>query len=119
MKFLAYLNVNMPANRVAADTVIFDVGEVGDKMYIVREGVVHIQQDDTVLEKCAVGACFGEMSLIDNSPRHARAVAQTACQLVVIDKARFLSLIRESPMFALEIMHIIAERIRKMNRKLD
>jgi CRP-like cAMP-binding protein len=53
------------------------------------------------------------MSLIDDSPRSADAVAKTACVLAPVDERRFLFLVHETPMFALHVMSVMAERLRK------
>ncbi|MBC7869334.1 MAG: Crp/Fnr family transcriptional regulator [Chitinophagaceae bacterium] len=98
-----------------AGQVIFDEGQSGDKMYAVKEGIVDVVHKDRVLESIDAGAFFGEMALIDSAPRSAMAVAQTDCKIVVVDKAHFLFLVQETPTFALQVMHIMANRLRVMN----
>jgi CRP-like cAMP-binding protein len=60
---------------------------------------------------------MGEMALIDSQPRSATAVALTDCSLAVIDEKRFLFMVHETPFFALDIMRILAERLRQMNAR--
>ena len=55
---------------------------------------------------------FGEMAIIDSSPRSATAVAVADTKLAVIDRGRFLFLVQETPMFALQVMSSIAKRLR-------
>ena len=55
---------------------------------------------------------FGEMAIVDSSPRSATVVAVTDTKLAVIDRHRFLFLVQETPMFALQVMSSIAERLR-------
>jgi CRP-like cAMP-binding protein len=55
---------------------------------------------------------FGEMALVGSSPRSATAVAVTDCTLAVINKHRFLFLVQETPMFALQVMPAMASRTR-------
>jgi CRP-like cAMP-binding protein len=107
-------------NRNAADAVafkagqtIFDVGEEAEMMYIVVEGEVEIQLNGRLLQTVEAQDVFGEMALVDNSPRSAKAVAKTDCQLAGIDKERFLILVEKNPDFALEVMQIMAERLRR------
>lgn len=101
-----------------AGEVIFDVGEAGDVMYAVREGEVEIVIRDHLLEVCKPGDHFGEMALVDGSNRAARAVARTDVTLVVVDRQHFLFLVQETPTFALQAMHRLAERVRGFNRKV-
>ena len=61
---------------------------------------------------------FGEMALIDGSPRSATAVASEACELAPIDKAAFAHLVRQDPDFALRVMRLLAQRLRQMNESL-
>jgi CRP-like cAMP-binding protein len=59
---------------------------------------------------------FGEMVLIDSNPR-AAAVASTACKLVPVSQKRFLFMVQQTPHFSLQIMKVIAERLRKMDAR--
>ena len=56
---------------------------------------------------------FGEMALIDREPRSATAIAETDCELVVIDKRRFWFLVQETPYFAEIVMRVMADRLRR------
>jgi CRP/FNR family cyclic AMP-dependent transcriptional regulator len=55
------------------------------------------------------------MAIVDGSPRSATAVAVTDTKLAVIDRHRFLFLVQETPMFALQVMSSLAERLRAAN----
>jgi len=57
---------------------------------------------------------FGEMALIDDGPRSAAALANEATEASAIDKAMFVQLVREEPEFALRVMRLLTERIRRM-----
>ncbi|HEX5629570.1 MAG TPA: cyclic nucleotide-binding domain-containing protein, partial [Usitatibacteraceae bacterium] len=93
-------------------------GEEGRHMYVVLEGSVRLSVTGRTVEKVAKGGVFGEMALIDSAPRSATATAFTACKLAPVTAARFKSLVQESPDFALEIMRVMAARLRSMDRRL-
>jgi CRP-like cAMP-binding protein len=95
--------------------VIFTAGSPGDVMYVVKEGEVEVLVRDRVVETIGPGGILGEMALIDHSPRSASARAKTDCQLVPIAEARFAYLIQETPYFAIEVMRVMARRLRHMN----
>ena len=95
-----------------ADATIFSKGDQGGYMYIVMEGEVDILADGTYIRTLGAGDIFGEMSLIDDSPRSADVVARTDCILVPVDERRFLFLVHETPMFALHVMGVMADRLR-------
>jgi CRP-like cAMP-binding protein len=65
-----------------------------------------------VVHKLCADDVFGEMSVVDSSPRSATAVAVTDTKLAVIDRRMFLFLVHETPMFALQVMSTMAERLR-------
>ena len=97
---------------VPAGTVIFAEGASGAEMFGVVEGEVELRLPNGMVRRLGPDETFGEMAIVDNSPRSATAVAVTDTKLAVIDRHRFLSLVQETPMFALQVMSSIAERLR-------
>ena len=97
---------------VPADTVVFQEGDPGDEMYGIVEGEIQLRKTDRVIADLGVDDVFGEMALVDSSPRSATAVATTNAVLAVIDRHRFLFLVQETPMFALQVMSAMADRFR-------
>jgi CRP-like cAMP-binding protein len=85
-------------------------------MYVVRSGAVDVISFGQVLDRIGAGGVFGEMALIDDAPRAAAALASEPTEVVVIDKPTFLALIAEEPEFALQIMKLMAERVRRKPR---
>ena len=102
-----------------AGATIFEAEEPGDVMYVVVEGEVEIRLNGQVLETVQAGGMFGEMALIDNMPRSAAAVARTGCKLARVDQERFMYLIQNTPTFAIQIMRIMSDRLRRQNRQAD
>ena len=101
----------------APGEVIFRAMDMGAEMYVVLEGQVELTMGPTVLETLGPGEPFGEMALIDQAPRVATAVAKTSCKLAVIPERRFLFLIQTAPQFALQIMKVMTDRLRKANER--
>jgi CRP/FNR family transcriptional regulator, cyclic AMP receptor protein len=106
------------AKAFAPGETIFVEGDAGDLMYVVIEGSVRLSVTGRTLEKVGTGSVFGEMALIDAAPRSATATALTACTLAPVTAQRFKDLVRESPEFALDIMRVMAARLRSMDRRL-
>lgn len=104
--------------RVAADNYIFRRGEAAEGMYLIIEGEVDLMLDDTVIETAKEGSFIGEMALIDEAPRSASARARGECRVFRIDEARFQSLVKETPSFALQIMKTLARRLRNMDARV-
>jgi CRP/FNR family transcriptional regulator, cyclic AMP receptor protein len=100
---------------VPAGTVIFEEGASGVEMFGVVEGEVEVRLPNGAVHRLGPDDTFGEMAIVDASPRSATAVAVTDTKLAVIDRHRFLSLVQETPMFALQVMSSMAERLRAAN----
>jgi CRP/FNR family cyclic AMP-dependent transcriptional regulator len=105
--------------------VIFEEGSTGSEMYLIHSGRVQlsVRQDGTEQKPLVVlgpGDFFGEMALVDDSPRSATASAvEDNTELIVIDRARFLFMVRQQPEFALSLMHTLCQRLRSMDRRLS
>lgn len=103
----------------ATGTTIFKEGDAGDVMYVVVEGEVNLIVHGTLVETLKPGGMFGEMALLaKKEPRSASAVAATDCKLSPIDAKRFMFLIQQTPYFALQLMQVVADRLREMDKRL-
>ncbi len=98
--------------------VIFREGDPGDCLYVIREGAVDITLGNRVLKLMQPGEIFGEMSLIDGEPRSANAVARAETTVIPITEEQFLFLIGKLPYFAINVMRVLAVRLREMNRAI-
>jgi CRP/FNR family cyclic AMP-dependent transcriptional regulator len=111
----------------AAGTRLFSYGEPGDKLYILVEGKVRISREvggmgEEALAVLGPGDVFGEMSLLDESPRSADAHAHEKCRLLVITKDAFDDLLFLHKDLAYEVLwscvRMLASRLRETNDKL-
>jgi CRP-like cAMP-binding protein len=108
----------------AQGEVILRVGEAGDSLYLVRDGMVSVQicADDGCPTELAVlrdGAFFGEMSLLTGSPRAATVVARQDTDCYVIDSTLFQQVIAKNDSLAHEISHILAARAAELAHKRE
>lgn len=103
--------------KYPAGHVIFKEGEPGKEMYVVSSGAVELRLGERRLEAIEPGGILGEMALVDSSPRSATAVAATDCELVAIDEKRFQFLLQRVPFFAIEVMRVMAQRLRRLSRE--
>jgi CRP/FNR family transcriptional regulator, cyclic AMP receptor protein len=97
--------------------VIFNEGDAGDYMFIVQEGLVDIILNGKVVETVGEGGILGEMALVDQESRSAGAVAKTDCRVVPVSQKQFTFMVQETPYFALQVMHIMAERLRRQHER--
>ena len=96
-----------------AGTVIFEAGSVGEEMLGVIDGKVELRIPSGRVVTLGPDDTFGEMAIVDGSPRAATAVAVEDSTLAVIDRKVFLFLVGETPTFALAVMSSLAERVRE------
>ena len=113
--FQMLANAGFPPARYAAGDVIFSEGDKGDAMFVVRTGEVTIERGGRVMETLSGGGVFGEMALIDGSPRSATVRAKTDCEVAPINEKTFLFLVHETPFFAIAVMRTLADRLRRMD----
>jgi CRP/FNR family transcriptional regulator, cyclic AMP receptor protein len=97
----------------AEGQIIFEECEPAAEMYIVREGSVTLKKGSQIIETLGPGEIFGEMALIDPAPRSATALAGPGCLLAVVNEQTFGQLVQKVPGFALELMRLLARRLRK------
>ncbi|HEC79311.1 MAG TPA: Crp/Fnr family transcriptional regulator [candidate division WOR-3 bacterium] len=101
--------------------VLFEEGDKGDVMYLIREGKIKITkgkgEDEKVLAVLKEGDFFGEMAIIDGSPRSASAIATTPVSLLVIDKETFKSKIKENPLIEY-VLETLSRRLRTTDEQI-
>ena len=117
MDVLAIFNGSPNGRRYGAGDVIFNVGDAAHEMYVLLEGNVDIKVDGRTIEELGPGGVFGEMAIVDSAPRSADAVARTDVLVEPIDEAWFRHLIRQSPVFGLHVMSVMAQRLRRHMRQ--
>ena len=97
----------------AAGEVIFQAGNDSDKMYVVVGGELHFTLHGNEVDIFTAGDLFGEMGVVENRPRNGTVTAVTDCTLILIDRLRFATLIREHPGFATRVMAVISARLNR------
>jgi signal transduction histidine kinase len=115
-KFLAECREEAFGSQV----VIFHEGDAPDRFYVLLEGQVEIWKDfgtpyADILAIRGPGACFGEMSLIDELPRSATVRTTTPIRVVSLEKPHFRKVIEQNPPVALLIMRTVSQMIRVSN----
>jgi CRP/FNR family cyclic AMP-dependent transcriptional regulator len=111
--------------RYRKSEIIFEEGSTGGEMYLIHSGrvLLSVKRDEAKQVPLIVlnpGDFFGEMALVDDSPRSTTASAvDDDTELIVMDRARFLFMVRQQPEFALSLMHTLCQRLRDMDTRLS
>ncbi len=95
--------------------VLFSAGDVGDEMYGVISGLFELRRGDRVVQRVGPDGTFGELAIIDASPRTLTAVAVESSEIAVINRHEFLFLVHETPTFAIDVMRSLSSLIRELN----
>jgi CRP/FNR family cyclic AMP-dependent transcriptional regulator len=111
----------------ATGTKIFQHGDAGDKLYLILEGKVRISREvpgmgEEALAVLGPGEVFGEMALLDESPRSADARVHERCRLLAIPKDGFDDLLFLHKDLAYEVLwsvvRMLLARLRETTDKL-
>jgi CRP-like cAMP-binding protein len=116
--FRILVGAGVPVREFKAGDVIFKQGDAAEELFIIQSGEVEIRLGNRMLEKISNYNFFGEMALIDSVPRSATAVAVTDVKLIPVGEKQFLFLVSNTPYFALNVMRILARRLRTTNKTL-
>ena len=107
----------------AVNEPIFHVGDPGHSMMGVIVGTVRISLPtpkgrDMILADLPAGELFGEIALLDGSPRSASATALTKCELLVLERRDVLPFLERSPTACLNLMQLLCARIRRSDERM-
>ena len=111
----------------ATGTRLFQYGDPGDKLFVILEGKVRISREvagmgEEALAVLGSGEVFGEMSLLDESPRSADARVHERCRMLVIAKEAFDDLLFSEKELAYEVLwncvRLLSARLRETNEKV-
>lgn len=112
-----------------AGDVLFRRGDVGDALYLIREGVVEVlvpspeaENMEVVVAVIEAGDLFGEMALVEGEPRSATIRARTEAKLLRIKKQYFDDLMKHEHEIAFKIYRrltiILSQRLRDTTERL-
>ena len=103
---------------IPAGQSLFRSGESGDVMYVLMTGSAMVLVGEVTVERAEPGAILGELALIESLPRSATVTAVTDCQFLPIGARRFQFLVQQTPHFALHVMKVMADRLRRTDALL-
>ena len=109
--------------RYAAGTVIFREGEQGERMYVVRSGLVRLTRTiygtEVVIDEVGPGEFCGEIALVNQQPRTATAVVARDADIITIDAPQFETMMRSNPEIALRMLKKMSERLTRAHYRIS
>ena len=119
----AALAADLDVVRFPAGKVLFNYGDPGDSLYVIRSGEVEVFfKDDTgsriVLDTAKPGDVFGELSLLDGGPRTASVVATQDLEALRVDRSNLDLFLKRHPEATLDLLTAMGRRLRATSEKL-
>lgn len=121
---LSHIERILHSREYKPDEIIFSQGTPGFGMYIIEDGSVKIVSEPSmnVMAELQSGDFFGELALLDDSPRSATAVAKTACRMLCFFQSDMFDLISRKPQIGVKILLCLAktigERLKRANEEI-
>ena len=117
--FLGLLGKEADVVTLAPGEVLFEKGEPGRFIYVVKSGDLQIIDGNFVYETVSAGGILGEMALVDAGPRSATVRAIKQSVVIPVDERRFLFMVQQTPFFAIRVMRVMSARLRAMNERVN
>ena len=108
---------------VAAGDTLFQAGDPGDSLFIIKSGQIELFIKDTVGQKIVLttaesGDMFGELAMLDSGPRTATALALTDSEVLILDRGDLILLFQRKPEAALHMLAALSGLTRKADELL-
>lgn len=115
--------LNTPQRRISAGAVVFREGETAENAYIVESGAIDIVRragaDRIVLARLGPGEIFGEMALIDGSPRSATAIAACDSDLTEISGDQIRQRLAQADPLVVSLLRVLLARFKSRRDVAD
>lgn len=118
MIFFQLFSNNPEFIDVPAGQNLFRQGEHGQRLFVLLNGEALVLIDGVVIERLVPGGIVGEVSMVSPGPHAATVEATTDCRFAPVDEARFHFLVQQAPHFAVQVMRVLAERLRAVDLRL-
>jgi 2-oxoglutarate dehydrogenase E1 component len=111
--------------RIAEELTVEDgarvmrTGEIGREVFVVTEGFVLIQRDGRMLAELGPGEVIGEMSVLDEQPRSADAVARGRAKVLRVGAEELRRLFASRASLATGVVRVLTRRLRDTNTRQD
>lgn len=118
-----FLSELMEVHTFSKGATIFNFGDAGDCVFIVRRGSVqvfieNIQGEKIILRENNCGDVFGDISMLDGGPRTATAVATEDAECLSLDREGLLALLKKHPHAGVDLLTVMGARLRSTNELL-
>lgn len=121
-EIMRLLNITT-VREFSADEAIIREREAGEELFVILSGRVRLHKEGAFLTELSRGAHFGEMALVDRSPRSASATAEDTTRVLILRRRDFYEIIRKEAPLAVKLLwsfvQVLTERLRKTTAELS
>lgn len=123
-KIQAVFEKEKPVKNILKGSIIYHQGDKARCFYYLKKGRVKVVMTsadgmEKTLSTASAGEILGEAAFFDKMPRISSAYALTNIEVISVDEAKLLTLIKDNPKLALELLEIQATRIRQLSSQID
>jgi CRP-like cAMP-binding protein len=99
---------------------VFHEGMLGSNLFIILSGQIGIYMKGKLIARCKVGDAFGEMAVLNRTPRCATAAALSDASLFTLDETQLNGILTKhiAVRLLLNVIHIVSERLEAANAAL-
>jgi CRP-like cAMP-binding protein len=121
---LRTIAAQMRRRRFRRNEVIFHQGDIGDSLQVVASGGVKIvlpstEGEEAIIASLKPGDFFGELALLDSSPRSTTATAIEPTETLALPRDQFLKLLDDDPHLVRALLHALAEELRRLTGHVE
>jgi CRP/FNR family cyclic AMP-dependent transcriptional regulator len=103
---------------------IFSKGDAGNSLFAIISGTVKISSSSAegrsaILNLIGSGEVFGEVALLDGLSRTTDAIANSDCEIFVIDRREFIPFVRNQPALAMKFIELLCARVRWTSEQVE
>ncbi|MCP3925255.1 MAG: Crp/Fnr family transcriptional regulator [Desulfobacterales bacterium] len=123
-KDLLNIQNSLRETKIKQGDSLFRKGDEGTSLYIVKSGTVKIvlpsaEGNEIIVTIFSKGDYFGEMSLVDEEPRSADAIAMEETELYVLKRSDFLSFLQSNVEAIKSVLSVLSKRLRRTDELLE
>jgi CRP/FNR family transcriptional regulator, cyclic AMP receptor protein len=93
-------------------------GESGREFFVIIEGEVSVTKDGSEIRKLGPGDFFGEIALLEDTPRTATVTATMPLRFFVLTRQSFRSLLAQQPEIEQQVTKALEERVRPTSEQI-
>ncbi len=103
---------------------VFSKGDPGDALFAVASGTVKMSVSSVtgrsvILNLIGAGEILGEIAMLDGLARTTDAVANTNCELLVIDRRDFIPFVQNYPVLSMKFIELLCARLRQSSGQIE